>query len=85
MENPDGTGQCDAATLRGAEPVDTLSKRELQIFSLIGCGFSTKEIAGKLHVSPKTVDAHRDRIKRKIGISDNTRLVHRAVEWVLSQ
>ena len=67
------------------DPVDTLSERELQVFSLIGSGYSTKEIAARLHVSPKTVDAHRDHVKRKIGLSDNTRLVHRAVEWVLSQ
>jgi len=65
--------------------VDVLSERELQVFGLIGNGYSTKEIASKLHVSPKTVDAHRDHVKRKIGVSDNTRLVHRAVEWVLTQ
>lgn len=67
------------------EPLDVLSERELQIFNLIGSGYSTKEIAAKLHVSPKTIDAHRDHIKRKIGVSDNTRLVHRAIEWALSQ
>ena len=67
------------------EVVDILSERELQVFSLIGNGYSTKEIAARLHVSPKTVDAHRDHVKRKIGVPDNTRLVHRAVEWVLSQ
>lgn len=67
------------------EPTDILSERELQVFDLIGSGFSTKEIAAKLNVSPKTVDAHRDHIKHKIGVSDNARLVHRAVEWVLSK
>lgn len=67
------------------EPGKILSERELQIFSLIGNGYSTKEIAAKLHISPKTVDAHRDHVKHKLGISDNTRLIHRAVEWVLSQ
>jgi DNA-binding NarL/FixJ family response regulator len=65
--------------------IDILSRRELQIFDLIGNGYSTKEIAARLYISPKTVDAHRDHLKRKIGVSDNTRLVHRAVEWVLSQ
>jgi DNA-binding NarL/FixJ family response regulator len=65
--------------------VDVLSERELQVFGLIGNGYSTKEIASRLHVSPKTIDAHRDHVKRKIGVSDNTRLVHRAVEWVLTQ
>lgn len=67
------------------EPAEILSERELQVFDLIGSGCSTKEIAAKLNVSPKTIDAHRDHIKQKIGVSDNTRLVHRAVEWVLSQ
>ncbi|WOJ93109.1 response regulator transcription factor [Congregibacter variabilis] len=67
------------------DPVEVLSERELQVFTLIGNGYSTKEIAVKLHVSPKTVDAHRDHVKRKIGVPDNTRLIHRAVQWVLSQ
>lgn len=73
---------CGAAA---ADPVEILTARELQVFGLIGNGYSTKEIAAKLHVSPKTIDAHRDHIKSKIGISDNSRLVHRAVEWGLSQ
>lgn len=76
--------QASGAPQETDEPVNTLSERELQIFNLIGNGYSSKEIAAKLHVSPKTVDAHREHIKRKIGVSDSTRLVHRAVEWVLS-
>jgi DNA-binding NarL/FixJ family response regulator len=67
------------------EPADCLSDRELQIFGLIGSGLSTREIADKLHLSPKTIDTHRDHIKRKIGVDDNVRLVHRAIEWTLSQ
>lgn len=77
--------QQSGAVAEALDPVDALSERELQIFSLIGSGYSTREIALKLFLSPKTVDAHRDHIKRKVGISSNTRLVHRAVEWVLSQ
>lgn len=72
------------ATVAATNLVDILTARELQVFGLIGNGCSTKEIAAKLHVSPKTVDAHRDHIKGKIGVTDNTRLIHRAVEWVLS-
>jgi DNA-binding NarL/FixJ family response regulator len=67
------------------EPKDILSDRELQVFSLIGTGLSTKEIADRLHLSSKTIDTHRDHIKKKMGISDNSRLVHRAVEWTLLQ
>jgi DNA-binding NarL/FixJ family response regulator len=72
------------AVASSGDPTRILSERELQVFELIGNGCSTKEIAAKLNVSPKTVDAHRDHIKQKIGLSDNTRLVHRAVEWVIS-
>jgi DNA-binding NarL/FixJ family response regulator len=67
-----------------SDPAHILSNRELQIFSMIGSGLSTKEIAHQLHLSTKTVDTHRDHIKRKIGVADNSRLIHRAVEWVLS-
>ena len=66
-------------------PADLLSERELQIFTLIGKGFSTKEIGVQLNVSPKTVDSHREHLMRKLEIVGYTRLVHRAVEWVLSQ
>jgi DNA-binding NarL/FixJ family response regulator len=67
------------------DPHQLLSDRELQVFELIGNGLSTKEIAARLHLSSKTIDTHRDHLKRKMGIDDNVRLVHRAVEWVLSR
>jgi DNA-binding NarL/FixJ family response regulator len=79
----DGNRAADAND--STNPEDALSDRELQVFGLIGSGLSTREIADKLHLSPKTVDSHREHIKRKVGISDNVRLVHRAVEWVLSR
>ena len=72
-------------TFEQIEPAQILSDRELQVFSLIGSGLSTKEIAEKLHLSSKTIDTHRDHIKKKLGVTDNSRLVHRAVEWTLLQ
>jgi DNA-binding NarL/FixJ family response regulator len=66
------------------DPTSYLSERELEIFSLIGNGYSTNEIAHRLHLSPKTVSTHRDHLKKKIGVEDNARLVHRATEWVLT-
>jgi len=74
----------DEKACQASDPALILSNRELQIFSMIGSGLSTKEIAHQLHLSTKTVDAHRDHIKRKVGVSDNPRLIRRAVEWVLS-
>ncbi len=44
-----------------------LSKREVEILSLIGTGINTKEIAAKLCVSPDTVNCHRKNILRKSG------------------
>lgn len=74
-----------AKTSRAGEPEDVLSDRELQVFNLLGGGASVREIASQLHLSSKTIDAHRDHIKRKLGIDSNARLIRRAVEWVLSR
>lgn len=46
-----------------------LTRREKEIFELIGKGMSTKEIAGACHISPHTVEAHRKNIARKVGTS----------------
>jgi DNA-binding NarL/FixJ family response regulator len=53
--------------------------------SPIGNGRSTKEIAGTLNLSPKTVDVHRGRIKQKLQIRDAISLLHHAVRWVETQ
>ncbi len=67
---------------RGGTPVDRLSDRELEVFQLLGQGHGTREIAGKLGVSVRTIDAHRAHIKEKLGLRDATELVHQAVRWV---
>ncbi len=70
---------------RGASPVDRLSDRELEIFRLLGQGLGTKDIAGHLHRSVKTVDAHRENIKRKLHLSNATDLLQYAIQWVRSE
>ena len=50
-------------------PVHTLSDRELEVFELIGRGRSTKDIAKQLHLSVKTVETHREKIKAKLGLA----------------
>lgn len=67
---------------RGGTPVDRLSDRELEVFRLLGEGNGTREIAGKLGVSIRTIDAHRAHIKEKLALRDATELVHQAVRWV---
>lgn len=63
-------------------PIGRLTDRELEVFRLIGEGHGSREIAGKLNISVRTIDAHRAHIKEKLGISDATELTHQAVKWV---
>jgi DNA-binding NarL/FixJ family response regulator len=64
-------------------PLDGLADRELEVFRLIGGGAKTAEIAERLHLSVKTVETYRDRIRQKLDLSDGTRLSHYATQWVL--
>jgi DNA-binding NarL/FixJ family response regulator len=63
--------------------IDRLSDRELEAFQLIGEGMTTESIAEKMHVSPKTVETFRARIKEKLGISNLTELIQQAAQWVV--
>jgi len=64
-------------------PLDALADRELEVFRLIGHGVKTAEIAKQLHLSVKTVETYRDRIRQKLDLSDGTELAHYATQWVL--
>ena len=61
--------------------VTSLSDRELEVFEMIGQGCSTHEVAGKLHLSPKTVATHRENIKKKLNLRNAPELVRHAVLW----
>lgn len=62
--------------------VEELTDRELQVFRLVGEGRSTREIAEGLHLSVKTIETHRAKLMRKLGLENANQLVHRAVSWV---
>lgn len=64
-------------------PVDNLSDRELEAFQLIGRGQTTEQIAAEMHVSPKTVETFRARIKEKLGLTNVSELVRYATQWAL--
>lgn len=61
-----------------ASPISRLTNRELEIFNLIGKGMVASAIAGRLHISVKTVYAHTERIKEKLGIRHSYELVRYA-------
>ncbi|MDN5203814.1 response regulator transcription factor [Fulvivirgaceae bacterium BMA10] len=52
-----------------------LTSRETEILNFIVGGFSTKEIANELSVSPRTVDSHRTNILDKFGFKNTTQMV----------
>jgi DNA-binding CsgD family transcriptional regulator len=49
---------------------------------MIGSGLPTREIAAKLHISIKTVESHRARIKEKLNLQNAIQLVQFCVRWV---
>ncbi len=59
-----------------------LSDRELEVFQLIGDGYSTHEIADRLHLSMKTVASHRENIKRKLNLNTSEELARFAIHWL---
>ncbi len=66
-------------------PVDRLTDRELEVFQLIGEGHDMHEIAKDLHLSKKTVEAHRANIKEKLGVTNAREVVRYATQWVTQQ
>jgi DNA-binding NarL/FixJ family response regulator len=62
--------------------VDSLTNREIEVFRLLGQGLGTSQIASHLHISHKTVETHRARIKEKLGLETANELVVRAAMWV---
>jgi DNA-binding NarL/FixJ family response regulator len=59
-----------------------LSDRELETLRLIGLGRSSREIAEQLHLSVKTVDNYKDRIKRKLNLRNASELARFAYDFV---
>ena len=68
---------CRRALVIGPE-LEGLSDRELEIFEFIGNGRSTAQIARALHLSVKTIETYRSRIKVKLGLTSGGQLVARA-------
>jgi DNA-binding NarL/FixJ family response regulator len=65
--------------------LDILSDRELEVYRLIGNGFSTRQIAEKLCLSSKTIDSYRENLKVKLRLQKGSELVQHAIQWVKSE
>ena len=71
-------GACETAS----SPLERLTNRELEVFRLIGQGFSTRQVAAALSISPKTVESHSAKVKEKLGLHNSVQLQQRAALWV---
>jgi DNA-binding NarL/FixJ family response regulator len=65
--------------------MDTLSDREMEVFQLIGEGYSTRQIAAKLNLSVKTIDSYREHLKLKLQLEAGKDLVRYAIQWMKSE
>lgn len=72
-------------TLETDASLEALSDRELQVFRLIGEGQSTRQIAGYLNLSVKTIESHNEHIKQKLTLASSVELAQRAIQWVESE
>jgi DNA-binding NarL/FixJ family response regulator len=69
------------ATQDERTPFERLTDREREVFTLIGRGLETREIARQLSLSPKTIETYQARIKEKLGLVTGHELIRAAVSW----
>jgi len=69
----------------GLAPHELLSDREYQIMRMLVTGRQVSEIAGTLHLSPKTVSTYKMRLLQKLGIDNNADLVRYAIRHGITQ
>ena len=67
----------------GNDPLVALSNRELEIFTLLVKGHPPEDLARLLHVSPKTIYSHRDRIRNKLGVRNDVEMIRLAIRYRL--
>lgn len=65
-----------------SSPEELLSDREFEVFRLIGQGYGTREVADRLHLSIKTIETYRLRIKEKLRIENTQELIRLAIHSV---
>lgn len=61
--------------------IDCLTNREKEIFKCLGQGMTTKKMAEQFGLSPRTVEVHRARIKKKLECENAAELLRTAVQW----
>jgi DNA-binding NarL/FixJ family response regulator len=62
-----------------ADPLASLSDRELEVFQMVGEGLTTRQIAERLHLSVKTIESHKAHVKEKLNLQTATQLTQHAI------
>ena len=65
--------------------IENLSDREFETFRLIGQGYKASQVAEKLHLSVKTIETYRSRIKEKLGLDNAAQLLQYSISWSKNQ
>lgn len=73
-EDPLGRAVWTFADLSEIRRYQPLSRREREVYSLLGEGKTSKEIARELELSYRTVEVHRARLLKKFGVSNTAAL-----------
>jgi DNA-binding NarL/FixJ family response regulator len=66
---------------RSGNTIEQLSDRELEVFQLLGRGYSTRQISEHLHIGFKTVQGYTARIKEKLNLANINELMREAIRW----
>ena len=62
-------------------PIDQLTRRESEVFTHLGHGLTVSQIASRLGLSVKTIEAHREHIKTKLGLQSASQVTAAASRW----
>lgn len=77
-------GVLDAESVKGREPVtdmyETLTTREREVLQMTAEGKSSTEIGDKLIISPRTVEVHRSKLMKKLGLRNHAELIRYAIK-----
>ena len=76
LKNTSGGTRAGGATIK-------LTRREREVLSLIGEGATSKDIAARLGISPKTAQVHRDNLKQKLKAKSTAAIVRYAIKHKL--
>ncbi len=62
-------------------PLDTLSRREIQVLMMISQGTKTQKISEILNLSPKTISTYRTRLNEKLNVNSDIEMLHLAMKY----